>query len=232
MSSAWLLVVASAYRLALPPRFRVRPTVCRGFPQCVAHYPYPVPECPGKLEPNRVSQVPDASLHTSHALRWTPADPRDAHHCASSVLASGALTPSPSAFSFLTGLYQVLGSAVSPAGCVVPWVRFTCVVLSYIVTSSTAATLGMSGWLDLAQRGLAPRKKRQASLGALTPERTASGPTETFRIHSKPQPGSDAVAHEVRWRSPVQGFSSSLHSESPQRRSGFCDRGNPLHSRQ
>src|SRR5262245_12327971 len=48
--------------------------------------------------------------------------------------------------------------------------------------SSTVATLGMSGWLDLPQPGLAPGKKRQASLGALTPQRTASGPTETLRL--------------------------------------------------
>ena len=37
-----------------------------------------------------------------------------------------------------------------------------------VCTSFTGATLGMSGWLDLAQQGLAPCKKRQASLGALT----------------------------------------------------------------
>jgi len=30
------------------------------------------------------------------------------------------------------------------------------------------ATLGMGGWLALAQQGLSPCKKRQASLGALT----------------------------------------------------------------
>jgi len=35
-------------------------------------------------------------------------------------------------------------------------------------TSSIAATLGMSGWLILAQQGLAPCQKRQASLDALT----------------------------------------------------------------
>ena len=62
---------------------------------------------------------------------------------------------------------QALGSAVSPAGSVVPCVRFTCVVRLYIVASSTVATLGMSGWLDLPQPGLPPGKKRQASLGAL-----------------------------------------------------------------
>ena len=31
-----------------------------------------------------------------------------------------------------------------------------------VFTSLTDATLGMSGWLDLTQRELAPRKKRQA----------------------------------------------------------------------
>ena len=45
------LLVAVAYRLELPLSFRVRPTVCRGFPQCVAHYPYPVPKLLFKLEP-------------------------------------------------------------------------------------------------------------------------------------------------------------------------------------
>jgi len=33
----------------------------------------------------RVSQVPDASLHAYHALKWTPADPRAAHQHAASV---------------------------------------------------------------------------------------------------------------------------------------------------
>ena len=37
-----------------------------------------------------------------------------------------------------------------------------------VFTSSTGATLGRSGWLDLAPQGLPPCKKRQASLGALT----------------------------------------------------------------
>jgi hypothetical protein len=34
--------------------------------------------------------------------------------------------------------------------------------------SSTAATLGMSGWLGLTPQGLAPARKRHASLGART----------------------------------------------------------------
>ncbi len=55
----------------------------------------------------------------------------------------------------------------------VPCVRFNCFVQLYIVASSTVATLGMSGWLDLPQPGLPPGKKRQASLGALTQKRTS-----------------------------------------------------------
>jgi len=34
------------------------------------------------------------------------------------------------------------------------------------LTSSTTATLGMSGWLDLTQLELAPNQKHQALLGA------------------------------------------------------------------
>jgi hypothetical protein len=37
-----------------------------------------------------------------------------------------------------------------------------------VFTSSTGATLGRSGWLDLAPQGLPPCKKRQAPLGART----------------------------------------------------------------
>jgi hypothetical protein len=37
-----------------------------------------------------------------------------------------------------------------------------------VLTSSTGATLGMRGWLDLPQQGRAPCKKRHAVLGALT----------------------------------------------------------------
>jgi len=56
----------------------------------------------------------------------------------------------------------------------------------------------MSGWLDLTQRGLSPHKKRQASLGALTPQRIVSRPDETVRRCSTPQAGGDVVARQVR----------------------------------
>ena len=39
----------------------------------------------------RISQVPDASLHACHALKWTPADPRGPHQCGPSVWASGTV---------------------------------------------------------------------------------------------------------------------------------------------
>jgi hypothetical protein len=93
----------------------------------------------------------------------------------------------------VTRLSHALGSANSPTGYVVPGVRFNCIVRLYIGASSTVATLGMSGWLDLAQQGLAPCKKRQASLGALTQSLTASRPTMYFRVHPEPQAGGDAV---------------------------------------
>ena len=56
-----------------------------------------------------VSQVPDASLHAYHALKWTPADPREANQNASSVEASGALKPSPSALLPLRGCIKLQG---------------------------------------------------------------------------------------------------------------------------
>ena len=47
----------------------------------------------------------------------------------------------------------------------------------------------MSGGLDLPQPGLAPGKKRQALLGALTLPLTARRPAVSLRIHSEPLAG-------------------------------------------
>ena len=91
----------------------------------------------------------------------------------------------------VTRLYQALGSAASPAGYVVPCVRFNRFVRLYIVASSTAATLGMSGWLDLAQPGLAPGKKRQAH---------RAPPTRDLSRSPEPPPGGAAVQRRVRPR--------------------------------
>lgn len=143
---------------------------------------------------DRGSQVPDASLHASHALQWTPADPRAAHpkkRCL--CLGFWSVNAIAICIKRVTRLYQALGSAASPAGYVVPCVRFTCVVRPYIVASSTVATLGMSGGLDLAQPGLAPGKKHQASLGALTLRLSRRGPTVAFQSQQHPPPGSNTV---------------------------------------
>ena len=53
-----------------------------------------------------------------------------------------------------------------------------------VSTSAVAvATLGRSGWLILSPQGLSPCKKRQASLGALTAQRSAaSRANRTLRI--------------------------------------------------
>ena len=115
----------------------------------------------------RASQVLNASLHAYHALCGPRQTLKNLTSHGPFVLASGTLTPSPSALNAFSGLYQAFGIAVSPAVYVVPCVRFNCVVRLYIFTSFTVATLDMSGWLDLAQQGLSPCKKRQASLGAL-----------------------------------------------------------------
>jgi hypothetical protein len=116
----------------------------------------------------RVSQVLDASLHAYHALRGPRQTLLDLTFPGPFVLASSALKLSPSALSAITGLYQALGSAVSPTVYVIPCVRFNCFVRAF-PPSYTVATLGMSGWLYLSQPGLSPGQKRQASLGALTP---------------------------------------------------------------
>jgi hypothetical protein len=103
----------------------------------------------------------------------------------------------------VTRLSQALESADSPTGYVVPCVRFNYIVRLYSGASSTVVTLSMSGWLDLAQQGLAPCKKRQASLGALTPKRTASGHTAALRLfHIRNRAA-------MRWRAGLDGASTS-----------------------
>jgi hypothetical protein len=116
------------------------------------------------------SQVPDVSLHTCHAL-MTPTDPPESHPIDSFVLASATLTTWPSAlycFGCNEALPDIQGSANSLVAYMVPCVRFTDLVRQPQADSAIGATLGRGGWLDLTPQGLAPCKKRQASLGALT----------------------------------------------------------------
>ena len=66
-------------------------------------------------------------------------------------------------------------------------------------TSFTDATLGTGGWLDLTRWGLAPHKKRQASLGALTPA-VSGRPQVPTRVCSKPSVVACPLQYVVRWR--------------------------------
>ena len=115
----------------------------------------------------RVSQVPGASLHACHALRWTPADPRGPHQCGPSVLASGTVNTVALCFKRLDGAVSSFGDRGLSCGLHVSLctLQRTCSVFTSAVA---VATLGRSGWLFLTPQGLSPCKKRQASLGAPT----------------------------------------------------------------
>ena len=70
----------------------------------------------------------NASFHAYHALRWTPADPREPHQNGPSVWASGSLTPSPSALNRANGAVSSFGECGLPCGlrdslCTLQWFR-------------------------------------------------------------------------------------------------------------
>jgi hypothetical protein len=121
-----------------------------------------------EFPPRNLPALPSSRRFSPHIPRssWTPADPRGPHPSGPSVLASGTLTPSPSAFSAY-GAVSSFRECGLPCGlcgslCTLQLVR------SGSQPSSPAATLGTGGWLGLTRQGLSPCKKRQASLGALT----------------------------------------------------------------
>jgi hypothetical protein len=150
--------------------FRLRPTWVRVSP-CVGSIAVCHASCrfESRLRPGtrRVSQVPDASLHACHALTWTPADPRGPHQVGPSVLASDPLTSSPSASNANDGAVSSFGDRGLSCGlrASLSTLQLTC---SAFTSAVAVATLGRSGWLTLTPQGLAPCKKRQALLGALT----------------------------------------------------------------
>ena len=63
---------------------------------------------------------------------------------------------------------DIQGRANSLMAYMIPCVRFVDLVHQPEADSAIDATLGRGGWLNLTPQGLAPCKKRQASLGALT----------------------------------------------------------------
>ena len=129
---------------------------------------------PLRVGTRRASQVPDASLHACHALRWTPADPRGPHQFGPSVLASGTVNTVAICFKRLDGAVSSFGNRGLSCGLRVSLctLQLTCSVFTSAVA---VATLGRSGWLSLTPQGLSPCKKRQALLGSHR-GRTASCP--------------------------------------------------------
>jgi hypothetical protein len=115
-------------------------------------------------------KFPSASLSTCRALK-TPAQSPDASRLR--VLVAGFHVGNHVALRMmlLTGLNRFRG--VHPS-CGLRSSLCTLTLLhSAFHSSSIVPTLGTSGWLVLTRRGLAPRKKRRASLGAL-PTRLAT----------------------------------------------------------
>src|ERR1043166_1078052 len=94
-----------------------------------------------RVGPPKFSSV---SLHTCHALERPRQTLGNLTLYGSSVLASGSSTPSPSALLDLTRLYQASESAVFLTAYVMPSYA-SIVSFDDRLTSSTTATLGMSG---------------------------------------------------------------------------------------
>jgi len=99
--------------------FRLRPTWVRVSP-CVGSIAvcHALWRFESRLRPGirRASQVPDASLHACHALKWTPADPRGPHQIGPSVLASGTVNTVAVCFKRHDGAVSSLGDRGLPCG--------------------------------------------------------------------------------------------------------------------
>src|SRR5215475_2843434 len=110
----------------------------------------------------------DASLPACHGLR-TPADLPFLAIPDGRVLPSGAFKPSASAKP-CRSCTSTSGCAVTPAA-----YRIRCLRFAHLVRrvshhdSAMDARLATGGWLALTRQGLAPCKRRQAFLGAITP---------------------------------------------------------------
>src|SRR5712691_8549343 len=123
-----------------------------------------------------VSHVLRASRAACQALRTPPAPPAS-RPPAAGAWAAGACTPSPSACWPARGGPRLQGGRAPcrPPACPGDASPVWC---ASAADSATGAPRGTGGWLTLPRRGLAPHKKRQASLGALTPGFRRAGKRE------------------------------------------------------
>jgi len=140
----------------------------------VAHYPFLLCRRPAHLQhpgTTRVSQVPDVSLHASHAL-WTPAGPPSTHPFLGALCVGfWPVNTIAACFIALTRLYQALGSAVFPTGYVVPCIRLNCFVrsCSHLLNDLPDNCNTRYGWMvSPSPAGTCTLQETPSSLGAPT----------------------------------------------------------------
>ena len=165
----------------------------------MAQYPYPLRSFPRTLQGAWNRQGLPSSWHFSPRIprsSWTPADPPEPHlyrslcvgfwHVKTIAICFIRTNEAVSSFRECGLPYGLRGSL-----CTLQLLRSASFFSS---TSYTVATLGMSGWLCLTQRGLSPHKKHQASLGARR-GRDASYPAPPAQIPACgiPAPGSSEM---------------------------------------
>ena len=110
----------------------------------------------------------DASLPACHGL-WTPADLHTLANPGALVLPSVYVKTLGVRNKLISKLYQHFRVLVTPTA-----YRMLCLRLVHLVRqafqhdSAMDPRLDTGGWLALTRRGLPPRKKRRACLGAIT----------------------------------------------------------------
>jgi len=183
----------------------------------VTHYPFLLRRRPVHLQQpgtTRVSQVPDVSLHASHAL-WTPAGPPSTHPFLGALCVGfWPVNTIAACFIALSRLYHALGSAVFPTGYVVPCIRLKCFVRScpHLLNDLPNNCNTRYGWMvSPYPAGTCTLQETPSSLGAHR-GRTVSCPTAPAQIPACgfPAPGSSRIlASAIRPRS-VEAVSSVL----------------------
>jgi hypothetical protein len=106
----------------------------------------------------------------SFCIQW-PEDsggPPHPSHCGCFVLPSMTLKLSASATSLFRSCTSTSGNAISPTVYRMLCVRLPCNIVRGLRHSAAGPTLDTGGQLTLTRRGLAPRKRRRALLGAIT----------------------------------------------------------------
>src|SRR5690606_28951561 len=91
----------------------------------------------------------------------------------------------------ISKLYQHFRVRDHPCGLQDSLCTLTSPIVRGLPRSSLRSTLDTGGWLTLSRRGLAPRKRRRALLGAITPE--LSRPAKRVRLEGVVRPAGHFV---------------------------------------